>query len=215
MQITKLHQKYDELQLIHGDAALTSIYGAGCVEHPKVMFIFMNPTGRNISASKSWNGLRAPWLGTKIVWNIFYDVGFISLEHFTQTQSLTSKEWTESFAKSLYSELAENRVFITNLAKCTQIDARPLKDSVFKDYLELMKEEISAINPEKIITFGNQVSSILLNTSISVSNYLNNEHETIEVDTTIFPVYPVHYPVGQGLRNMPLSIRRIRYILGV
>jgi len=62
----------------------------------------------------------------------------------------------------LYRHLAAQSIYITNLAKCTQTDAAALKDYVFKEYLPLMHEEISSIKPDKIITFGNQVSSVLL-----------------------------------------------------
>jgi len=72
------------------------------------------------------------------------------------------------------------KVFITNLGKCTQIDARPLPDKVFKEYLELMEKEISIVNPKVIILFGNQVSSIVLNEKISVSQCRKKQFEKME-----------------------------------
>ena len=79
MQIKSLHKKIDLLQLLYGDSSLQAIYGAGCINKPKIMFIFMNPTARNITADKNWRGLRAPWLGTKNVWGIFYKLGFCNM----------------------------------------------------------------------------------------------------------------------------------------
>ena len=78
-------------------------------------------------------------------------------------------ERTESYSLTVYTEIADNGFYISNLAKCTQTDARPLKDSVFKEYLDLIYEEIDYIQPQHIITCGNQVSSIVLQKRITVS----------------------------------------------
>lgn len=76
-----------------------------------------------------------------------------------------------------------------------------------------MYQEIITINPQSIISFGNQVSSILLGKSVSVSDYLGAKGESLKIGNKIFKVYPVHYPVGQGRRNMPLAIKRIKKII--
>src|SRR3989338_941301 len=65
MQVTKLHAEIDRLQLQYGATGLSAIYGAGCIKNPEVMLIFMNPTGKNISADTAWRGVRAPWSGTR------------------------------------------------------------------------------------------------------------------------------------------------------
>lgn len=65
--------------------------------------------------------------------------------------------------------MRKHKYFLTNLGKCTQIDARALPDSVYKEYLQLLKQEFNIINPKVIILFGNQVSSIVLDERISVS----------------------------------------------
>jgi len=62
---------------------------------------------------------------------------------------------------------------------------------------------------KKIITFGNQVSSILLNRTISVSNYIDDQKEMLNG----YEIYPTYYPVGQGRRNMSLAVKRIKKIL--
>lgn len=201
------------LQLLYGDSSLQAIYGAGCINKPKIMFIFMNPTARNITADKNWRGLRAPWLGTKNVWGIFYKLGFLPKSIYQKTQTIKSSGWTLEFCNKIYSELKKKNVYITNLAKCTQLDARPLKDVIFKKYLELTKMEISLIQPKNIISFGNQVSSILLSKPVSVGNYKNTEHEILEIGGGVFKIYPTHYPVGQGRRNMPIANKRIKIIL--
>jgi len=213
MQLKSLHKEYDRLQFLHGDLSLKSIYGAGCLKNPKIMFIFMNPTAKNVSAKEKWKGLRAPWLGTKNAWNIFYELNLLSKFSFDKIRIMKPEEWTTDFSNNVYSELNSNKIFVTNLAKCTQLDARPLNNLVFKNYLDLMFKEIDLINPQNIITFGNQVSSILLEKKISVSNYKGIKNEILKIKNKAFKVYPTYYPVGQGRRNMPLAIQRIKKII--
>ena len=73
----------------------------------------------------------------------------------------------------------KNKYFINNLGKCTQIDARTLPDSIYKEYLHLLEKEIEIINPKIIVLFGNQVSSIVLNEKISVSQCRKKQFEKI------------------------------------
>lgn len=210
-QVTQLHNEYDKLQLKYGDPTLSSIYGAGCIENPDLMFVFMNPTGRNISSVPSWEGLRAPWIGTKQVWDIFLKLGLLQSEIYLKIKGIKPEEWNCNFVNEVYKDIQDHSVFITNLGKCTQVDARPLNNSIFKDYLNLMYREIEIVNPKKIVTFGNQVSSILLDKSISVSNYMGNQKEVLNG----YEIYPTYYPVGQGRRNMPLAIGRIRKVMKI
>lgn len=213
MQLKVLQKRIDDLHKLHGHSSLKPISGAGCIKNPKVMFVFMNPTGRNVSSCPKWRGLRAPWIGTKNVWRLFYELGILPKHYFQKIQKLKSEEWTTDFATEVYKEIAKKKVYITNLAKCTQVDARPLKDNVFKNYLDVMSEEILLINPKFIFTFGNQVSSILLTEPISVSKYKGRQKEILEIRKKKFSVYPVYYPVGQGQRNLPLAIKRIKGII--
>lgn len=213
MQLNQLKKDIDDLQLLFGDKNLKSIYGAGCIKNPKVMFIFMNPTAKNVSSFNSWKGLRAPWLGTKNVWQIFYALDIVSFDYFQKIQEMKIGDWDVNFAYNIYKEVVEKKVYITNLAKCTQVDARSLKNDVFKNYLKIMEKEIIAINPKNIITFGNQVSSIILGKPVSVGDYKRNKKEVLKISRKSFNVYPTHYPVGQGRRNMPIAIKRIKAIL--
>lgn len=52
----------------------------------------------------------------------------------------------------------QKKIFITNLGKCTQIDARIIPNEIYKEYLSLLFKEIDIIKPKIIITFRNQVS---------------------------------------------------------
>jgi len=115
---------------------------------------------------------------------------------------------------SVYKEVKEHRFFITNLGKCTQIDARPLKDEVFKEYLPLLEKEkeIEIVNPKVIILFGNQVSSIVLNQKISVGEVRKKQFSK-EINGKNYKFYSVYYPIGNGRFNIAKSIEDIKWII--
>jgi len=211
MQIEELKATFDVLQKRFGDAELSSIYGAGCVQNPRVCFVFMNPT-KNVAADPEWSGLRAPWIGTKNVWKIFVKLGLIPFDLFARIQCMRANEWTPDFAQRLYESLASQGVYITNLSKSTQTDARPLPDSLFKEYLPAFHQEIAAIQPKRLITFGNQVSSILLGSPIKVSE-ARKIAAPLTIEKVEYAVYPTFYPVGQGMRNMNKAIEDIQWIM--
>lgn len=212
MKIKDLNKYYDKLQLEYGEPTLSSIYNGGCEENPDICFVFMNPTGKNVASTKEWKGRRSPWIGTKNIWKLFYNVGLIEEELFNKIQKMKAAEWTEEFADYVYSKVEENKYYITNLGKCTQVDARPLPDSVLKQYLELLYKEIDIVNPKKIIVFGNQVSTIFLGQKICVKSVRKQEFK-IKINNKEYPVYPVFYPIGNGMRNIDLAIEDIKYIM--
>ncbi len=207
-----LKKDYDKLQIKYGDKKLDSIYNGGCEENPNICFVFMNPTGKNIASNKSWKGRKSPWLGTKNIWKLFYKVNLLNEEVFNEIQEKKPQEWDYEFCDWVYENITNNKIFITNLGKCTQTDARPLSDEVLKKYLTLLYKEIDIIKPKIIITFGNQVSSIVLNKKISVSENRKTYHEVI-INKTKYKVYPVYYPVGNGIFNIDKSIEDINWII--
>lgn len=212
MKIENLKKEYDKLQLKYGVKELDSIYNGGCENNPDICFVFMNPTGRNVASLKTWTGRKSPWIGTKNIWKLFKEVGLLSENIYKDIQSKKPKDWDYEFSDYVYEELTNNKIFITNLGKCTQIDARPLSDEVLKKYLELLFKEIDIIKPKVIITFGNQVSSIILNKKISVSENRKVCHELV-VGKNKYKVYPVYYPVGNGIFNIDKSIEDIKWII--
>jgi len=205
--LTEIENEYKKMQEKYGDPSLDSITFGGCKKNPDICLVFMNPTRRNITASKEWTGLKAPWIGTKNVWELFYKIHAINKDIYEEIKSKKGKEWTNEFAKKVYANVEKNKFYITNLAKCTQLDARVLKDSVFLEYLDLFFKELEIVKPKKIILFGNQVSSIVLNEKISVSTVRKKEFNYKN-----YKFYSVYYPVGNGRFNMDKSIEDILYI---
>ena len=212
MKIEDLKESYDKLQLKYGAKELDSIYNGGCEENPDICFVFMNPTGRNIASIKSWKGRKSPWLGTKNIWKLFYNVGILEKDLYEDIQNRKPKDWDYAFCDYVYKCIEDKKIFITNLGKCTQVDARPLPDEVLKKYLKLLFKEIDIIKPKVIITFGNQVSSIILNKKISVSENRKVSHN-LKVNKKNYKVYPVYYPVGNGFFNVDKAIEDIKWII--
>lgn len=207
--LEELVKKYDKMQKKYGDPKLDSINFGGCLENPDVCFVFMNPTARNVTSQKTWKGIKSPWVGTKNVWTLFNKLGLIDNEIYTRIRSIKGSDWTYEFAEEVYGQVAKNKFYITNLAKCTQVDARPLPDSVYKDYLNLFLKEMEIVNPKVIILFGNQVSSVVLGEKISVSQVRKKEF----LLKNKFKCYSVFYPVGNGSFNVDKSIEDILYII--
>ena len=212
MLLKDLQKDYNKLQMKYGAKELDSIYNGGCENNPNICFVFMNPTGKNIASDKSWLGRKSPWLGTKNIWKLFYNVDLISKDTYNKIQNKKTKDWDYEFCDYVYDEISKNKIFITNLGKCTQIDARPLSDEVLKKYLDLLFKEIDIIKPKIIITFGNQVSSIILNKKISVSQNRKVCHK-ININNNEYKVYSVYYPVGNGIFNIDKSIEDIKWII--
>lgn len=211
MKLEDLKEEYDKLQLKYGAKELDSIYNGGCDKNPEICFVFMNPTQRNIASSKNWKGLKSPWIGTKNIWDLFYELKLLDEDIYNKIKSIKSNEWTEKFAEEVYNNVKKYKIFITNLAKCTQVDARELPDSTYKEYLHLFEKEIEIINPKVIVLFGNQVSSIVLNEKISVSKCRKKIFEK-EINGKKYRCYSVFYPVGNGRFNIGKSIEDILYI---
>ncbi len=212
MQLKELKKEYDHLQQIYGAKELDSIYNGGCDNHPNICFVFMNPTGRNIASSKDWKGLKSPWIGTKNIWDLFEKLDLLNENIYRKIKSIKGSEWTEEFAKEVYDDVIKHKYFITNLGKCTQIDARELPDSVYKVYLDLLKKELHIIDPKVIILFGNQVSSIVLDEKISVSQ-VRKKCFIKNIYGKDYKFYSVYYPVGNGRFNIDKSIEDIKWII--
>lgn len=212
MKLCSLNKEYDRLQKIYGNPNLHSIYNGGCEENPDICFVFMNPTGRNIASQPGWKGPFHPWLGTKQIWDLFFATNLIDEDVYNKIKSLKGNEWTQDFCNEVYDNVKKHKIFITNLGKCTQIDARPLKDNYFLDYLPLLEKEIKIIKPKVIVLFGNQVSSIFLNQKISVSQTRKQYFEKL-LSKQKYKCFPIFYPVGNGRFNIDKSIEDINYII--
>lgn len=207
----RLNKKFDKLQNQYGSKDLNSVYGYGCATCPKAVLVFMNPTKRNIATAKSWKGLRAQWLGTKQIWDFLAKSGMFSERVNEEIKSKKPADWTPEFCEYVYEEVKRQGLWITNLAKCSQDDARPLADETFLQYKGLLEEELCLLNPQKVFFFGNQVSSIMLGEPIAVSTTRQKKF-FLKINGKNFESYALFYPVGNGRFNQPKTIEDIKAI---
>ena len=208
----KINKQYDKLQDKYGSKQLNSVYGAGCRQNAKVALVFMNPTKRNIATDKNWNGLKAQWLGTKQIWDFLTKCDLFDENLNKQIKSKRPTDWTEEFCEKVYAEVASKGVWITNLAKCSQDDARPLPDEIFLQYRDLLKDELALVSPQKVLLFGNQVASIVLEEKVSVSLARCKKFD-LDLNGNVVEGYAVFYPVGNGRFNQDKAICDIKTIL--
>ncbi len=207
-----LHKRYDELQAVYGDPSLDGIYGAGKETQPDLCLVFINPTARNVASSKNWKGLKAPWLATKQIWNFLTKCGLFDKTLNDEIQSKKPADWDYLFAEKVYSEVKNKSLYITNLAKCSQLDARHLDDHVYEAYKELFLQELDLVKPKRIFLFGNQISSILLDEKISVSTCRRKKF-ILKTKRNLFETFAIYYPVGNGFFNANKAIEDINLIL--
>ncbi|MBQ7327756.1 MAG: hypothetical protein IJX00_02195 [Clostridia bacterium] len=208
----KINKQYDKLQDKYGSKQLNSVYGAGCRQNAKVALVFMNPTKRNIATDKNWKGLKAQWLGTKQIWDFLTKCDLFDENLNKQIKSKRPTDWTEEFCEKVYAEVASRGVWITNLAKCSQDDARPLPDEIFLQYRDLLKDELALVSPKKVLLFGNQVASIVLEEKVSVSCARCKKFD-LDLNGNVVEGYAVFYPVGNGRFNQDKAICDIKTIL--
>ncbi len=211
MGLEELKKEYEKMQQVYGDQSLKSINFGGCDKNPDICFVFMNPTSKNIASDPSWNGIRAPWIGTKNIWDLFVATNLFDIDIYNEIKNKKSSEWDEEFAEKVYNEVKKNKIFITNLGKCTQLNARPIPNTVYKQYLSWLEKEIEIINPKVIILFGNQVSTVFLNEKISVSQCRKKEFIK-KINGKEYKCYSIFYPIGNGRFNINKSIEDILWV---
>ncbi|MCL2037742.1 haloacid dehalogenase-like hydrolase [Candidatus Saccharibacteria bacterium] len=210
--LKELNKKFHKLQDKYGAQELDAICNGGCESNPDICFVFMNPTSKNIASSKNWKGIKSPWIGTKNIWDLFHTLNLLDKDIYNKIKSIKASEWTEQFAEQVYENIADNKCYITNLGKCTQLDARLLPDSVYQQYLDLFLQEIEIVKPKVIILFGNQVSSIVLDEKISVSQVRKKKFEK-EINSNTYKFYSLHYPVGNGRFNIDKTTEDLEWII--
>jgi len=212
MNLQELNKEFAKLQSKYGAKELDAICNGGYEKTPDICFVFMNPTGKNQASSREWSGIKAPWIGTKNIWELFFAAKLLSKNIYNKIKAIKGSEWTEQFAEEVYNDISNHKCYITNLAKCTQVDARELSDDVYKEYLDLFFKEISLVKPKVIVLFGNQISSIILDEKISVSQVRKKRFER-EIYSKEYKIYSLYYPVGNGRFNISKTIEDLNWII--
>ena len=79
------------MQRQYGDENLKSINFGSCEKNPDICFVFMNPTLKNIASNPSWEGIRAPWIGTKNIWDLFVAINMFDTDIYMKLKTKKQK----------------------------------------------------------------------------------------------------------------------------
>ena len=182
---------------------LRPIPGGGQHVRPEAMFVFINPTAANVSASPGWEGMRAPFIGTRAVWRIFHQAGLI--DDSLADEIAARKAWDVRFAEKVYGTLAGKGYYLTNLVKWAGHDAALPRAALVNLYLPILMREIAFVEPRRIIAFGLMPFGSLTKTPIRLADVhaqMMREGKTMSFPCTIkgrkYPVIPCYFPVGRG-----------------
>ena len=189
---------------------LMPIVGNGKTEKPKVMFVFINPTKRNISSDKNWTGPRFPFIGTKQIWRIFHRAGLFDDKLINQINN--SSTWSVEFTNKVLNFLKEREFYITNIVKWTGHDAALPDFEKIKLFLPILEKEIELVQPQYIVTFGLIPFEKLTGQKIKLSDYYdksvkNNKLEFYSFNST--KVVPCYFPIGRGNPKRAVEILKL------
>lgn len=203
----------------YGDHSLDAISGAGQISKPKLALVFINPTHRNISTSKSWGGIKAPWIGCANIWQLFADAGLID-QSLNELIQKTKIGWTEDFALQVYEHVAKKDLYITNIVKWAGLDAKLPEKEKLKLYAPLLIKELEDLGAEKVVLFGQLTfEAVLRELSIKPSGSFGSINESMlsgkkvfQIDSSIGAITPCYFPVGQGIKNKAKAVQILRLI---
>jgi len=196
------------------DNKLKPILGNGKTKNPKIMFVFINPTIRNISSDNKWVGPRFPFIGTKQIWRIFCKVGLFD----ARLLNIINKEpyWSLEFTNKVLEYLKQNELYITNVVKWTGKDATLPDSKKIKLFLPILKKEIEIVKPKYIITFGLIPFEALTKQKIKLKDYFENsiknnslKYFEIKINNTNTKIIPCYFPTGRGDPKKAIEILKL------
>jgi len=193
---------------------LMPILGGGKIQKPKAMFVFINPTSRNISSDPSWKGQRFPFTGTKQIWNVFHKAGLFDDQLAYRIRY--DAHWSVEFANKVIDYIKGKSFYFTNIVKWTGHNA-DLPDSKKTElFLPVLKREIELVQPEYVVTFGLIPFEKLTGEKIRLSDYYSEAVKNkklksyeIEVNSVKTKVIPCYFPVGRGSPKKAVEILKL------
>ncbi len=193
---------------------LLPILGGGEDHKPKFMFVFINPTARNISSDPSWRGPRFPFIGTRKVWQVFHRAGLLDdalMEHMGR-QGM----WSPDFAGEVLKFLKGKSLYITNLVKWTGRDAALPDRGKIQLFLPFLEKEIEIVRPRYIVAFGTIPFQSITKRSITLQDYHSDAMKTgrlrpfiTRIGSVERKVIPCYFPVGRGNPQKAIGLLKL------
>lgn len=201
-------------------SGLTPIYGGGREKNPDFMFVFINPTHRNISSEPSWTGQRFPFIGTKQVWRVFHKAGFFDEGLLSYIES--NPRWSVGFTDKVRDFLDSNSLYLSNVVKSTGADAALPDSAKINLFLPALKREIEIVKPKYIVAMGLIPFERLTGRKIKLADYhleslakgrlgtfkvSFGENDSLRYAFT--GVIPCYFPVGRGSPKKAVELLRL------
>jgi len=193
---------------------LLPVVGNGKTCRPKAMFVFINPTIRNISSGKEWRGQRYPFIGTKQMWKVLHKAGLF--DDMLMYRIKHSGYWSLDLADKVLKFLKQKSFYLTNIVKWTGHDSALPDSEKIKLFLPVLEKEIEIIQPEYVIAFGLIPFENLTKQKIKLNDYhssavKNKELKSYEIQIGQFKtkVIPCYFPVGRGNPKKAADILRM------
>ena len=193
---------------------LVPIVGNGKLYKPRFMFVFINPTYRNISADRKWKGPRFPFVGTRQVWRVFHKAGLFDdklIEYINE-----NKVWDVRFTKKVLAFLKHKGFYLTNVVKWTGKDSGLPDSKKIKLFLPVIEEEIRLVQPEYIVTFGLIPFEQLAKRKIRLGEYYSEVLEDrrikyfgTKIGGTKTKIIPCYFPIGRGNPKRAVEILKM------
>jgi len=186
------------------------ILGGGEENEPLIMFVFINPTHRNISSYQDYIGHRFPFIGTNEIWNIFVKSGILPEEVIQKTKN----NWSNDSIDFLLDSLRNRKIYLTNVIKCTKHNAENPNSKLIQKKLPLLLREISIVDPKLVVAFGQIPFKALTNENIKLSEHYRKQreskelilYESKEINGKTYKVFPCYFPVGRGNRKEAIEL---------
>lgn len=193
---------------------LAPILGGGQVSKPKAMFVFINPTVRNISSDPDWQGPRFPFIGTKQVWRVFYRAGLFDSGLMQQIEGMS--DWSVEFTGRVLKFLQDQGLYLTNIVKWTGHDSTLPGSGKIRLFLPILEREIELVQPQYIITLGLIPFESLTGRKIKLADYYSRTVESgglksynLTLDSAEAKVIPSYFPVGRGDPKKAVEILKL------
>lgn len=207
-EVDDLNQRY------FPDNTLQPILGGGRTCKPKVMFVFINPTGRNLSSDRQWKGPRFPFIGTAQVWRIFHRAGLFDDELMEYINS--KREWSLEFTGRVLHFLGEKSFYFTNLVKRTGRDATLPDSEKIRLFLPILEKEIEIVHPRYIVAFGLIPFESIARRNITLRDYYSKAMRAkrlipfeVGIGSRVRKVIPCYFPVGRGNPEKAVELLRL------
>lgn len=198
--------------------SLAPIVGNGKISSPRFMFVFINPTVRNISSDWSWKGPRFPFIGTKQVWRIFHRAGLF--DDLLMEEINKCSDWSVGFANEVLGFLQKKDFYITNIVKWTGKDAALPDVKKISLFLPVLKREIEIVRPKYIVTFGLIPFENLTKQKIKLGEYykeVKNKNSlrlySLNFVSATPKVVPCYFPIGRGNPKRAVDILKMLHKL--